>query len=753
MNREGEEGSAAIDPYELVQCDPAEDAQIAEWIAHVEKELRGHRSPFIAAVFILQQMNQKVARMKQPDKLYLETAFHVLEFCGGHLTSPFKEIFISALHEVLPAVMFTRATYSPETGLERVEKHSYAECFLAVYKIYLDNRHRVDVHERRMVVEQKVMNRLISKLKGMWLKFCFSGWRTHCIKIRQKKHVIAKIAKFSLSNQIAPTLLQKWRRYAHMVVSRSKMQKSEKLNIELKDLRSEVEALTAAASILRSEVAQETKQLFAANLGVEAAAEKLKDVDELLEATIRSEEEHWREWQRCKELLFDDMFEPPADKFQGRGFRDEKGDFISNVTDSSALYLRRARLLSSKMGVDYLHRVLMLYGLFVPHDPHVIVPHFLKQPALSLTLESTRALVSASCGHVVSPLFYRDIVRAHKDNIRFATSFLHFVFSGGHCSLFPAPPLKHGTLKLVRHSRGTESGFSLSQSRPTPSRASFSSAEEQSLGVDAEQEEEVRQLREITEETVPEQGASERMMEDVSKGLERLQGTCDAAAELSESIRQCVTNAGVDGVRNYLEGVFERLSTIQNPLDRIKIESITFTLLENSNDFLVLQALYPQHGIATFTDLVNYITSVTEFTGWPILQVAETLESQYKLDLKDHMTLILDSTDAVVFFAMNHKVMHVLQTNLRKNGEKEVLCAKKVGELFIRRLDLTQEAFEEIWDEVASEGFVKTSELDKILFYAASWYDPSPFTPEVHKIAAVLECLMPHVKSVCGITK
>eukprot|EP00796_Vickermania_ingenoplastis_P013350 gene13350-9182_t len=739
--------SASIDPYALAEVDQAEDVKVSQWVEHVEKELTDHKSPFVAADVIMKQMQERAISMRHPDKLYLETALKVLEHCAAHIASPFRELFLSALHELIPALVFTRVTYTPSTGAETFAKHSYAECFLQVYKVFLAHRRTIEVHERRVEVERTVMDRVVSKLDGLWIKFCFSAWRIYCKKIRDKKIMFAKIAQYSIAHQVAPMMIRRWRQHAHTVILRAKHQRSDQLTNELNALHRTVESMLAESDKLRGEVTQKVKYLGHLKSEYDNTAAKLEDLKQLLEATQKSVMEHWHEWQRCKRLLFEDAHPFPASLRLGIDNRSGKVTFVSNITDSSSLYYNRARALAKKIDIEHIHRIMRVYGLYTPTDIMLPAAAHLRFPESTPSIESVSAILRSACAPALSPFAVRDVTHYHRDKFNFVVSFIHTMYGGGHCSLFPAPkiPSAEDCMPDPYSPAGSKgrsvSGISMATFTAEPG------VEEDDAVVGVSQaalsgEEDSQNPMSMGIEDL-----SARMMQDVSDGLESLNEACDLNDDLAASIRRCITNTEVDEVRNYLEGLFEKLSTVGKPLNRSKIEAVTFTMVDK-NDYRVMETLYPPSGIDSFTSLVNYITGVAEFTSWPILTVAEMLESHYDFDWRDDMLLTLASADMAHFFYLNTKIVAALQGALSdKEADKEHLCFENVRKLFMSRLQLSTSEIEHIWENAGAEpDKVRTTEIDQLLYIAAAWVDPSPFTPPLHKVAAVIDRFVPYLR-------
>lgn len=848
-----ERGSASIDPYELLSQCTAENVMLSQWIIHVEKELVEHRSPFVAASIIFKQMHEKAVGLRHPDKLLLETSLRVLECCANHLASPFKELFLSALHELVPALILTRATHSPENGEEAFSTYTYAECFLSIYKIFLRYKRTIEVHERRVAVEYNVMDRLIAKLEGLWVRFCFTAWRTHTKRIKKRKSNFARIAKVHFMCQVTSTMIGRWRHMAHTTMIVEKNERKNQLQRELEALKVKVAACQEEASKRRDEVKSSAIILQNETSKLEASRRKRSDMQELLDATKKSSKEHWREWQRCMILLFQDAY-VPGDFYLEVGRR-EKGDvhFVSNITDSSVLYYNRARDLASKVDIQYIHRLLGVYGLyspsemlvdqelllpsnpltsmktgndakgtpsrvlsnssgkenFLPHIPHpqgtpgnstcsspVMAPKrgWLSSTALPTpSIETVNALVSLACGPVVSPFSMQDGAHFHRDKISFVASFLNYLYAGGHCSLFVPPPMMLTSSSEKEESRiNPESkhqhgqrGESISSQSTATVNASLARRESEGTGTTMgllnfsidnrdssakrkkqenqpfsgdgsgveelssellKENETILGAKEGAEEeeefSVPEEGIGELMLFNVTEGLEQLQSTCAGRDELFSCVRRCMVHTDVDKVRNYLEGLYEHLSIMEVPLNRYKIEEVTRRTVSSRSDYRVLKALYPSDGIVSFDSLVNYLTSVAEFTSWSLLSVAEMLETLYEMDWRDEMKLILHSPDVRHFFSTNQRLIRTLQRDLVNPEIKDQLSFEKAQHLLGLKFDISDSELTQIWQNAGQKvDVVMSCELNQVLYLIGSWKDPSPFNHPLQKIISILESL------------
>lgn len=725
--------SASIDPYDFLEVDHAKDVKIAQWIEHVEQEISNHRSPFVAADVIFKQMHERAATMHHPDALYLQTALKVLQLCANHVSSPFKELLLSALHELIPALLFTRVTYSPTTGLETFVKRSYAECFLQIYKVFLSHQRTIEVHERRVEVERTVMDRVVNKLDGLWIKFCFSAWRVHCRKIREKKIVFAKIANFSVSHQIAPRMIRLWRRHAHILLLQVKNQKSDMLTNELTGLEQASNKVRSETDRLRDDLRTHMRNVAKVTAELEFTTAKLDELKQLLTATTTSAEEHWNEWIKCKILLFGDRYEV---KDKSRLAGNTNITFNSNITDSSALYYRRAKAIARKVDIRRIHHLLSAYGFLPSREefPEDTPEISIKRNAPSAAIDTIVSIVRYSCAPVVPPFLTRDVTHFHRDKISFVVNFIQLMYSGGHCSLFTPPRISAPPSVAPPKAASGESW----------SMASFSDD-----GSPLLREKSSERKSDVEDpNAIPRGDIGARMMEDVSTGLEGLSGVCESSDEMAASIRRCICNTEVDEVRNYLEGLFGHLSVLSKPLNRTKIEDVTRSMVDKA-DFRVVEALYPAEGIDSFTALVNYITGMAEFIGWPILTVAEVMESRYAYDTRDHMLMALASHDITRFLSLNQALLQRFAVSLSLPDDPSKLSFEGVRKLFMAKFGLSAAEVERIWKSAGvNEDVVLLVELDQLIYLTANWVDPSPFTPQVEKIAALVTRFLPYLKDI-----
>lgn len=420
-------------------------------------------------------------------------------------------------------------------------------------------------------------------------------------------------------------------------------------------------------------------------------------------------------------------------------------NFTSNITDSSALYYHRAKSLAKKIDIQHIHRLLRLYGLYVPTKVEVVDEEKgARFPEEQPSIESVVAILQGACAPAVSPFLVRDVAHNHRDKISYVISFIHTMYGGGHCSLFSTTRLTSFPEKSL--------GASVGGVDKKPKGDAFHpmiafSADANGEELDGKQQQ-VVPAEEEEEDPMPTEELGSRMMADVSEGLDSLQETCALNDTLSHSIRRCITNTEVDEVRNYLEGLFEYLSLLGKPLNREKIEKVTRHMVDKA-DYRVLEALYPANGIDSFTSLVNYMTGVAEFSSWPIMTVAEMLESHYTFDWRDEMRLALADPELAHFFALNSKDMDTLQLFFMDPNDKSRLSLEQVRKVFLARLQLTSLELDTAWENAGENpGVVMAAEFEQLLYLCASWVDPSPFTSPMRKIASLLDRIIPYVKEI-----
>ncbi|PBJ80455.1 hypothetical protein BCY84_01456 [Trypanosoma cruzi cruzi] len=412
------ERSAAFDPFDGVDKDEATQVKIKWWANHVNQVLDSHRSPFVAAEILLQQMNEYGNNENITEDLLLATVLPVLHRCAFCLGT-YGDLLEKALHEVLPAIMFAR-TYAFPHG-EVLQRRPYAECFACIRRKFNYHVHLSSILQRKVALEEEVMTRVVCKLDKLWLKMCFRAWCGLCLHVHAKKRCFQRLAARGAALRVVPGFVRSWRRYAHEVTLREKLLKHDGLTREIEELYHVEQVVKSRYESIFEEVREKHRLLETTTERFMEVESRLKVLEGILDETVLSLRAHWKSWNETTVSLFSDTneFQPPA----VGNLRADLQSTIQNITDTATFYLREAQKRACKLGKNtisqFLSRAKMGGEIAERPGPDDLI-----------------AMVTSVCNPVTSPLRLVDVVRDDQRKYDLTLKFLACVNDGGHCSLF-----------------------------------------------------------------------------------------------------------------------------------------------------------------------------------------------------------------------------------------------------------------------------------------------------------------------------
>lgn len=752
-DRHKENISAALDPYEETEREAADAIKLQRWLESVEVEFSSHRSSFIAAEIILKSMNESAARMHSPDELYLMTALSVLRHCIVHLSEDFRDVAAAALQELTPAVLFTRTRRAGHGEVMRTI--SYAECFMRIYRLYTQYKTSLDFYEGRLTIEQRVMDRVLSQLDGLWVKMCFVSWRAHCKRIRDKKEIFRRLNARYTANCIVPKIIRSWRQSAHVITTKAKIASNKALAQELKFLLEQELEAKAAHQLISDEVKEKVRLVEATTTRCQQSQQRLATLEQLYEETQRSIQEHWQTWRDCMQVLFADVRPLP-----GESSNDAGSAYTHSITDSAAVYAKRSKERTDRMGTKQIEYFLRFYQLLrsgrdqdaASATPSTTLRHPYLLSARSLMtppLQNIEAAVHYLTGPVVAPFRVEDLVQSNQGRIRFLHSFLIYICSGGHCSLF-----RPNNLALLMAPEEAEDEDEAGDDGPneflSTSRKEDAMRVSSSYGVDRNTASPLRAPSRAGAAVTPPlpEDCVARMADDVSHGLQQVHGCAEYHDKYLLALRQCVETPEMDVVRDYLSQVFERLSVVGLPVSREKVEGVTATLV-NPSDLPIFSQLYPEHGIQSFGDFIHYTTKVSELSGWSLLTLAECLDSFCHVSPVEDMSVELSEPDTVSFLHEHHLHLQRLFDAVRE--EQSVFVSRAKMQTFLA--DVMRFSEKDIAELLQTCGTAEQGErwskadIPTLVYCMGEIVDPSPFRTTVEKLGEVLDIMVPYLLS------
>lgn len=772
--------SAAIDPYEEARNSLVDDERLDQWFRYVEAELRRYRSPFVAAEALLTEMRQFNAQLYQPERLYVNSALRILQACVPHLSRETADVVSAAIHELLPCLVYTR--WSPicaggkaeppssslallpplHAPLEQVAQLTYAGAFRRILARWHHFQAQLKQQERYVRVEVKVMDRVVHELDHMWVKTCFYSWRTYCRQLRVRKAQLRRRLARATANESAPRFLRAWRQYAHTIALDAKTNRAGALQQEVEALYPLEHEAKSRHDHLTEEIKEKNRLTGESLQRLEETQERLRVLEELIDETQRSLTDHWSTWKNCMLLLFEDV-----GKLPGKSDRTVRTDYLMNITDTASYLEKRARTKAGRQDLQHIGKLLLYenalgiegdyamddsapgsggerrmnsggkcgvgHGLQVAaaahsgstvkavavakgkhhHHPASRALTFLTPTAVGALVSDVNrvyAAVAAVARPVLSPLHLTDVLHHNEPRLSLTLAFLATLYSGGHCSLFvPA-------LRLKRH-RDPNKGSA------APAEAEGASAEKD--GQAAPDGEEVHW------------GA--RMVQDVSDGMRKVQRCADANERYLMSVRQCMMGSELDVIQGYLEDLYARWASTGVPLSQTKLESVWEPIV-TAMELPIIKALYPAQGILNFSELVDYVTRVAEFSGRPLMALVERLDATYPYDPLDELHILRHSDEAADLFRDYAAPVTLLCDWLRDETTPSQFNPDHLSALLEEELGLNAAEVAEARALVQRDGggVIERDDVEWLLLVVAPYVDPSPFSSPLEKTEAVL---------------
>ncbi|KAK7199663.1 hypothetical protein NESM_000011700 [Novymonas esmeraldas] len=794
--------SAAIDPYEEAQSSLIDDDRLDAWLRYVEVELQRYRSPFVAAEALLTELRLRSEELYQPERLYVSTALRILQACLPHLSPDTAQVVQAAVHEILPCLVYTRrspltasswseASSSPSSslprGVEEVTQLTYAGAFRLVLKRWRQCQTQLRRLGHHANVEAKVMERLVHELDQMWLKMCFFSWRTFCRQLDVRKARLRRRLLRATANEAAPAFLRMWRQYAHTIALDAKTSRNSVLQKQVEALYPLEQEAKSRHDHLSEEIKEKNRLVGDSLHRLEETQRRLKALEDLIAETQSSLTDHWTVWRECMRLLFDDVGELP-----GKTDQTQRTEYIMNITDTALALSKRARGRTGRMGLRHVAQFLIFQGVFAssadpkadggpenamssvsclgssslsswpglqrpgaaaalshtarPPVTHVTVaaasermgalpaPPSAAPPLAAISATSLAArvnevyrAVATVARPVLTPLHLMDVLHHNEAHLNITLGFLSTAYSGGHCSLF-VPPARVGAAT-------SESAF-----LPLPltdvSRHSSPTMAAKSSGGTAAAAAAMGEVK---------WGAL--MMEDVTRGMAKVQDCADTNERYLLAVRQGMMTSDLEVVQGYLEELYSRWAITGVPLSQSKLESVWQPVVKPV-ELPILKALYPAQGITCFTELVHYVTRVAEFSGCSLQALAERLDATYPYDLLDELRILRRCEEATEIFREHAVHLAALLEWLKDEGDStqyhpdhlSVLLEREFGLCAAEAVEVARYARRESGDVVSRD------DLEWLLLFAAPYVDPSPFAAHLDKVARLLETCTPFLQ-------
>lgn len=337
------------------------------------------------------------------------------------------------------------------------------------------------------------------------------------------------------------------------------------------------------------------------------------------------------------------------------------------------------------------------------------------------------AAVAAVTRPVLSPLHLIDVLHHNEPQLNLTIAFLSTLYSGGHCSLFmPALQLKEGWTDPSKPDADSARAKATSSATSTASDAASAAADSTAKALQsAQNDEEVHW------------GAL--MVQDVSDGMHRVQRCTDANEHYLMSVRQCMMSNELEVVQGYLEDLYARWATTGAPLSRAKLESVWEPIV-SPVELPIIKALYPAQGILSFAELVDYVTRVAEFSGRPLLALAERLDATYPYDPLDELHIVRNSDEAGELFHTYVTQLSLLFEWLKDDTSTAQFRSDTMATLLETHLGLSAVEAAEVGELMKqhSSDVVDRDDVEWLLLLTAPYVDPSPFSTPLEKVANVL---------------
>jgi hypothetical protein len=700
------------------------------------------------------------------------------------------------------ATLITSSSASPQPHryAEQVTQLTYAGAFRRILARWHQFQAQLVQQERHVRVEVKVMDRLVHELDHMWVKTCFYSWRTYCRQLRVRKAQLRRRLARAIANEATPRFLRAWRQYAHAIALGTKTSRTSALQQQVEALYPLEHAAKSRHDHLSEEIREKSRLALESLQRLEETQVRLHALEELLAETQHSLTEHWTTWRECVQLLFGDVgtlpgksdrtvrtdyltnitdtassLERRARTKAGRQGVEHIGKLLlyenaigdvelaaagssgepcdtghdvaarrggsrgsvkssgsqhgvntaqpSTSSPSHAPTSRSASIVASRSRTPpsaTTNAVVRGSNSVSPRSPstaeHLPVVRTAAAVALASDVNRVYTAVTAVARPVLSPLHLTDVLHHNEPQLNLTIAFLSTLYSGGHCSLFlPA-------LRLQEQRGRQETGDHATLVKAAGASAAAAAAAK--AVTDAQDGKDVHW------------GAL--MVQDVSDGMRKVQRCTDANERYLMSVRQCMMSSELEVIQGYLEDLYARWATTGVPLSQAKLESVWEPIV-SPMELPIIKALYPAQGIANFAELVDYVTRVAEFSGRPLLALAERLDATYPYEPLDELHILRHSEEAAELFHEYTAQVSLLFEWLKDETTTAQFSADRLTTLLETHLGLSAEETAEACTLARREGgdVVARDDVEWLLLVAAPYVDPSPFPTPLAKLANV----------------
>nr|CCC95906.1 unnamed protein product [Trypanosoma congolense IL3000] len=661
------EQGASFDPFDGVGSSEVAQVRLRWWSDHVERELDANRSPFVAAEILLRQMNEYGRSSDELEELLLATILPVLSRCSSYLGA-YSDVFNRALNEVIPAIMFTRTIVT--THGEVLQRRSYAECFASIRNRYNYHVRLSSSLNRRALLEDSVMTRVVRRLDNLWMKMCFRAWRAIRNSTAAIKRSFQRLVGRGGALTVVPGHIRRWRRYAHQVTLKEKLSKHTSLNHDLEGLYIAEQQAKSNHERIIQEVQEKSRVIDLMTERCAEAESRLNSLEDLMKETTLSLNEHWNQWNLAVSYLFRDGHDS-LPVVHGN-LRSDVQSLTQNITDTALIFMKEARKRKWKVEKS---SVLQYIGEVALGG----------EKCESAGLDDIISALGQVSKPVMHPLRLVDLVREDQEKYNLAMRYLSCINDGGHCSLFMRDPVIEGD----------------------------------KLSTDG-----------ITD-------FGTKMVTHVTEGIGAFQACPDTNEKYLGSIQACLSADELTKVHDYLSRVFFGLAASGLPLNRDKIEKCFDNIVEPHHR-QVVHALYPSQGIKDFSDMICYLTRVSNFCLYSITTLVECIENNYDADPKEDLFSLLYEEDVVAFFS--HHESNVLRVfGVFKDRRFPMLLSRALIKPFlVEKFNLLDSEIDILFNLGSTPGKITDGEFRKFLIALAAFCTPSPFVTQVKKLTAVM---------------
>lgn len=295
-------------------------------------------------------------------------------------------------------------------------------------------------------------------------------------------------------------------------------------------------------------------------------------------------------------------------------------------------------------------------------------------------------MVTRVCSPVTPPLRLVDVVRNDQQQYDLTLKFLSCINDGGHCSLF------------TRHELPSEEEFST--------------------------------------DTCKELG--KEMVSHVAAGIDSLHCCPEANERYLQAVQKCLAAEEIDQVHDYLSRVFCELAATGLPLQRGKIEECVATIVE-PRDRQIARALYPSQGIRSLSDMVNYLTKVSQLSSWTITSLVEYIENNYDSDTTEDLFATLCDEGVMNYFHEHAAAISSIFARFKEKRSQVFLSQELMKAFLVDKFSLLGSEVETIFQLSSASGKVSKNEFKKFLLMLTAFVDPSPFLSPVERLAVVVK--------------